>query len=227
MRVLIVEDEAPLREALVDLATGAGHDVLAVGDGEAAVEAGTREEFDLVLLDLMLPKMSGYEVCENLRAHSPGLFIIMLTARGSEDDKVRGLQIGADDYVTKPFGARELLARIDAFARRMERHGGDAERATFDGCDIDFGRCVAKRNGETVSLTAREVAILRLLHRHRERAVSRAEMLEEVWGMPGDLVTRTVDMTIANLRQKVEREPKSPRIVVTVKGVGYAWGKET
>jgi DNA-binding response OmpR family regulator len=109
----------------------------------------------------------------------------------------------------------------------MERHGGDAERATFDGCEIDFGRCEAKRNGEAMTLTAREVAILRLLHRFRERAVSRAELLEEVWGMPGDLVTRTVDMTIANLRQKIEREPKTPLIVVTVKGIGYAWGKET
>jgi two-component system response regulator RegX3 len=222
MRILTVEDEATLQEALVDLLTGEGHTVTAVGDGPGAVEQALSGTFDLVLLDLMLPGLDGLEVCRRIRERKPDLAILMLTARGAESDKVKGLKLGADDYVTKPFGARELLARIEALGRRAIQTAPEMLEA--DECTIDLGRCLATRDGTTVTLTAREVKILRWLHAHRARAVSRAELLEQVWGAPGNLQTRTVDMTIANLRQKIERDAAQPCIVTTVKGVGYAWG---
>jgi DNA-binding response OmpR family regulator len=222
MNILLVEDEPLLRDGVSDLLRGAGHSVTAVGDGPSALKRGTEEPFDLVVLDLMLPGMDGIEVCDGLRTARPGLPILMLTARGSEEEKVLGLRTGADDYVTKPFGARELLARIEALARRAQGSGG-AERIEVDGCLLDLGRCEARRGKKVHPLTAREAGILRWLHRHRDRAVSRAELLQQVWGLPGSLETRTVDMAIANLRQKIERDPSRPRIVVSVKGVGYAW----
>ena len=225
MSILIVEDERSLRDALVDLLTRRGFAVEAVDDGLAAVERGTSGAVDLVLLDLALPRLDGIEACRRLRMARPALPILILTARGSEDDRVRGLQAGADDYLTKPFGSAELLARIDALYRRASITPSDAERVEIDGCILDLGRCLARRRGDAIPLTAREVGILRWLHRHRARAVSRNELLQNIWGASEDLETRTVDMTVANLRQKIEREPAEPRIVVTVKGVGYAWGE--
>jgi two-component system response regulator RegX3 len=227
LRILVVEDDPSLRQGLEDLLAAEGHRVVAVADGETAVDRGADPAIELVLLDLMLPRMDGVEVCRRLRSLRPHLPILMLTARSSEEEKVEGLRSGADDYVTKPFGARELLARIDALGRRLQQAGTVACRLTLDGCAIDVGRCVAVRDGgPEVSLTAREARILEHLHRHRSRAVSRAELLESVWETRGDLQTRTVDMTVANLRQKIERDPARPRIVVTVKGVGYAWGRQ-
>ena len=224
MRVLIVEDEQALREGLTDLLTAAGHEVVAFEFGKDAVATGTEEAFDLVLLDLMLPDLDGVEVCRRLRRARPSLHILMLTARGSEDDKVAGLEAGADDYLTKPFAVRELLARIKAFGRRTTALPTEPELLEADGCVIDLGRLEADRDGEIASLTPRETGILRWLHRHRARAVSRSELLERIWGTSGDLQTRTVDMTIANLRQKIERDPADPQIVLTVKGAGYSWG---
>jgi DNA-binding response OmpR family regulator len=224
LKILVVEDEAGLREALIDLLTGAGHAVVAAADGEAAVQEAQGASFDLCLLDLMLPRKGGLEVCAELRESRPDTYIVMLTARGAEEDKVQGLRSGADDYVTKPFGARELLARVEAFERRLAERPATAEEIEANGVSINLGRCVARRGEEELSLTAREADILRLLHTHQARAVSRSELLEKVWHSPGDLATRTVDMTIANLRQKIEVDPRQPRIIVTVKGVGYAWG---
>lgn len=225
MRILIVEDERSLREALVDLLTKRGFAVEAVANGLEAAERGVRPDVELVLLDLALPGLDGVEVCRRLRMARPALPILILTARGSEDDRVEGLHAGADDYLTKPFGSRELLARIEALMRRSSMAPADAENVEIDGCLLDLGRCEAMRDGGAVALTPREVGILRWLHRHRERAVTRGELLQTVWGASDDLETRTVDMTIANLRQKIEREPAEPRIIVTVKGVGYAWGR--
>lgn len=224
MKILVVEDEQRLREGLIDLLSAADHEVTAVGDGRAAVEAGIGESFDLVLLDLMLPQLDGIEVCRRLRHARPALPILMLTARGSEDEKLAGFAAGADDYVTKPFGVRELLARVDAFARRASSAPSQPEILELDGCTMDLGRHRADRGDEPVHLTAREVGILRWLHRHHSRVVSRSELLERVWGTSGDLQTRTVDMTVAKLRQKIERDPTDPKIVVTVTGAGYAWG---
>jgi DNA-binding response OmpR family regulator len=228
LKILLVEDEPTLRHGLTDLLEGAGHAVEAVEDGLRAVERGVSPAVELVLLDLSLPGLDGLEVCRRLRAARGDLLILMLTARVREDDKVEGLSTGADDYVTKPFGARELLARVDALARRVRRDGASAspEVVERDGCTIDLGRCTATRDGQTVSLTAREARILRLLHQHRARALTRGELLEKAWGASSSLQTRTVDMTIANLRQKIERDASAPRIVTTVKGVGYAWGTE-
>jgi DNA-binding response OmpR family regulator len=223
VKILIVEDETSLREGLVDLIGGAGHQVDAVGDGLSAVTRGSEPDVDVVLLDLMLPGMNGLDVCRHLKEKRPELFILMLTARGSEDDKVNGLETGADDYITKPFGTRELLARLEAVGRRIESVPTDGT-IEIGKMILDLGRLEMQRDGESTSLTPREVGILSCLFRHRGRAVSRAELLEKIWGAPGNLETRTVDMTISNLRQKIETDPACPEVVVTIKGVGYAWG---
>ena len=222
VRVLVVEDEPSLRDGIVDLLAGDNHEVVAVGDGVAGVEAGLRDPFDLVVLDLMLPRLDGMEVCRRLRAARPGMPILMLTARGSEDDKVRGLMEGADDYVTKPFSARELLARVRALGRRAP--GGESlDEVQVEGVVIDLARMVVRRGDAHVALTPREVGIVRWLYRHQDRVVSRAELLEQVFGQRGDLQTRAVDMAIAVLRKKLEDDPAKPRLIVSVKGAGYAW----
>ena len=224
MRILVVEDDASLREGLVDLLEGAGHAVDAVADGRAAVDRGSREPVDVVLLDLMLPRLEGVEACRLLRAARPHVGILMLTARGAHRDRVRGLRAGADDYLPKPFSPDELLARIEALGRRLCAATTEAERLEADGCLLDLGRLCCERDGRRSNLTPREAGILRWLYRHRERAVSRSELLERVWGVRGDLETRTVDASIVKLRKKVERDPRKPCIVVSVQGVGYAWG---
>ena len=162
-----------------------------------------------------------------MRANSSlkGLPILMLTARGAEEDKVKGLEVGADDYVTKPFGPRELLARVQALERRAHVAPAEPEIIEADGCRIDLGHCEADRGNKPIALTAREVGVVRWLYRHRARTVSRGELLEHVWNTRPDMETRTVDMTIAHLRHKIERDPANPAIIVSVKGVGYAWGQ--
>ncbi len=224
MRILVVEDEPTLREGLTDLLEAAGHQVRAVADGREAVHPGSAAAADLVVLDLMLPGLDGIEVCRQLRQTHPQLGILMLTARGAEEDKVAGLHAGADDYLTKPFGARELLARVEAVGRRRQPQAAGPEVLSAAGWTFDLGRCRARRDGADVELTAREAGILRLLWLHRDRAVTRAELLERVWESRGDLETRAVDMAIVKLRQKIEPDPARPRLVVTVKGIGYAWG---
>jgi DNA-binding response OmpR family regulator len=196
--------------------------VTAVGDGVAGVETGLGELFDLVVLDLMLPRLDGIEVCRRLRSARPGLPILMLTARGSEDDKVRGLGEGADDYVTKPFSARELLARVRALGRRAPATES-LDEVQVDGAKIDLARMVVVRGEQRTMLTPREVGIVRWLFRHQDRIVTRAELLEQVFGQRGDLQTRAVDMAIAVLRKKLERDPAKPELIVSVKGAGYAW----
>jgi DNA-binding response OmpR family regulator len=224
MRILVVEDEPVLREGLVDLLRGAGHDVEAAGDGVTAGERAAREDFDLLVLDVTLPGEDGLTACRRLRRQRPHLPVLMLTARAAEPQKVQGFEAGADDYVTKPFGALELLARVEALGRRARAIPADPEVLEVDGCRLDLGRLQGRRGEREFTLTAREASIVRWLYRHRGRAVSRAELLESVWGLRADLETRTVDVTIANLRQKIEADPARPALVVAVKGVGYAWG---
>ncbi|MBL8115737.1 MAG: response regulator transcription factor [Acidobacteria bacterium] len=224
MRILVVEDDLSLREGLLELLSTAGHQPEGVADGTLATERGLAEAWDLVLLDLMLPGRDGVDVCRRLREARPGMPILMLTARAGEDDVVRGLNAGADDYVTKPFGARELLARIVSVTRRLAREPGDPEVLESDGCEMDLARHVARRGGVAVALTPKETGILRWLYRHRAATVTRKDLLVNVWNVSGDLTTRTVDVTIANLRAKIERDSRKPRIVVAVKGAGYAWG---
>lgn len=223
MRVLVVEDEVMLREGLVDLLEGAGHEVVAVGDGESAVDLGVRHAFDMAVLDLMLPRLDGLEVCRRLRLARPALPVLMLTARGGEADKVDGLRMGADDYMTKPFSPRELLARLEVFERRLRAAPRPPEVFSVAGADFDLSRGVVARQGHPEEpLTAREIGILRWLHLHRGRAVTRAELLEHVWGVSPNVETRTVDVTIANLRKKVELDPKHPTVILSMKGIGYA-----
>jgi DNA-binding response OmpR family regulator len=222
VRILVVEDEPSLREGISDLLRGDGHAVTAVGDGVAGVEAGLGELFDLVVLDLMLPRLDGLEVCRRLRSARPGLPILMLTALGSEDDKVRGLGEGADDYVTKPFSARELLARVRALGRRAPATES-LDEVQVAGAVIDLAHMVVIRGELRIALTPREVGIVRWLHRHQDRVVTRAELLEQVFGQRGDLQTRAVDMAIAVLRKKLEHDPGKPELIVSVKGAGYAW----
>ncbi len=224
VRILVVEDEPNLRDGIVDLLTGDGHHVTSVGDGVAGVEAGLRDSYDVVVLDLMLPRLDGMEVCRRLRSARPGTPILMLTARGSEDDKVRGLMEGADDYVTKPFSARELLARVRAVGRRAPKEES-LDEVVLDGATIDLARMIIVRGDASVTLTPREVGIVRFLYRHRDRVVTRAELLEQVFGQRGDLQTRAVDMAIAVLRKKLEVDPARPVTIVSVKGAGYAWGR--
>jgi two-component system response regulator RegX3 len=222
VRVLVVEDEPALREGISDLLRGDGHSVTAVGDGVAGVEAGLGELFELVVLDLMLPRLDGIEVCRRLRSARPGLPILMLTARGAEDDKVRGLGEGADDYVTKPFSARELLARVRALGRRAPATES-LDEVQVDGAVIDLAHMVVVRGDHRTPLSPREVGIVRWLFRHQDRIVTRAELLEQVFGQRGDLQTRAVDMAIAVLRKKLERDPAKPELIISVKGAGYAW----
>jgi DNA-binding response OmpR family regulator len=224
VRILVIEDEASLREGIADLLAGDGHAVTTAADGVAGVETGLREPFDVVLLDLMLPRLDGMEVCRRLRAARPEMPILILTARGSEDDKVRGLVEGADDYVTKPFSARELLARVRAVGRRAPA-GDSLDAVEVDGALIDLARMAVIRDGQVVSLTPREVGIVRWLYRHRGRVISRAELLEHVFGQRGDLQTRAVDMAISVLRKKIETNPAAPALIVSVKGGGYVWGR--
>ncbi|MCP4896004.1 MAG: response regulator transcription factor [bacterium] len=225
MQILIIEDEDSLREGLLDLIRAAGHEVDCASTAAAGLDLAAVNATDLVLLDLMLPDGDGIDVCSRLREQHPQIAILMLTARGSENDKVKGLNAGADDYVTKPFGARELLARIEAIARRTRIRPTTPTRIEIDGSQLDLNRHLAQRGETQTHLTPRESAILHWLYHQRQRAVSRAELLEQVWGTRGDLKTRTVDMTIANLRQKIELDPADPQIIKTVTGVGYAWGQ--
>ena len=224
-RILMVEDDAELASLISEYLSETGLTVEVESDGAQAENAVKRFAPDLIILDVMLPNKDGLEICRDIRATFKGP-ILVLTARGAEDEKVQGLQAGADDYVTKPFGSRELLARIEALGRRANTSPEPPQTIETDGCRIDIGRLVANRDDRKGMLTAREANILRWLHEHRTRAVSRAELLTEVWGASAEQQTRTVDMTIANLRQKIEADPSNPRIVVTVKGIGYAWGPE-
>jgi DNA-binding response OmpR family regulator len=173
----------------------------------------------------MLPRRDGIDVCRRIRESQPSTLVLMLTAKGSEDDKVAGFAAGADDYVTKPFGPRELLARIEALNRRRDREPTGPKRPFgIRGCRFDLDRLQVERDGRITPLTVKEMGIVRLLRHHGGRPVTREQLLEEVWQVDGSLMTRTVDVTIAKLRRKIERDPSRPEIIVTVKGVGYAWG---
>ncbi|MCH6551088.1 MAG: response regulator transcription factor, partial [Planctomycetes bacterium] len=211
------------RRGLVDALRYAGFDLLECDNGRAAVELALESEIDLVLLDVMLPGMDGFSVLERLRRSQPTLPVIMVTARGAEEDRVRGLTDGADDYVVKPFSAKELLARVEAVLRRSPQRTQDVGTLRVDSRTIDLERReVCWPDDTTRQLTEREVAILRYLAVSRDRAVDRKELLHHVWGLnPKGIQTRTVDMHIARLREKLGDDPAEPRIILTVRGKGY------
>ena len=226
--VLVVEDDASLRRGVVDALRAAGYDPHECARGDTAVDAAAGCAAGLVLLDVALPGRDGFTVLGELRAARPGLPVIMLTARGDEDDRVRGLSLGADDYVVKPFSARELLARVEAVLRRSgERPAGLGELRLGE-TRVDLGRReVHRSDGESRALTEADAELLRYLAAHRERAVDRRELLRQLWSCdPTDIRTRMVDMQVLRLREKLELVPSQPRFVVTVRGKGYALGRE-
>jgi two-component system response regulator MtrA len=226
-RVLVVDDDAALAEMLGIVLRGEGFEPTFVSDGDKALDAFRDTRPDLVLLDLMLPGMDGIEVCRRLRVLSATLPIIMLTARDDEVDKVLGLEIGADDYVTKPFSLAELRSRVRAVLRRAQRPAGAAgveDVLEAEGVRLDATRRTAERDGEPVQLTYVEFEILRSLMRSPGRVLSRRALLESVWDSADYREQRTIDVHIRHLREKLESDPSAPQLIRTVRGVGYRFG---
>ena len=218
-RILVVEDEPRLARGLQDDLTLEGFAVHVAVDGAEATRLAREQAFDLIILDVMLPKKDGFEVCRELRREGVRTPIIMLTARTGESDKVLGLEVGADDYVTKPFSPKELRARVKAVLRRV---GEDAPATyRFGEVEVDFGRYELRRADNVVEMTALELKLLGAFIRHRGRTLSRARLLDEVWGSGTFVTDRVVDTHITNLRKKIEPEPSIPRYLVSVRGVGY------
>jgi two-component system response regulator RegX3 len=226
-RVLIVEDEGALAAGLADALRYQGYACDVAPDGRAALEAARKSRYDLMLLDVMLPEVSGFDVIRTLRQEGNRTPTIMLTAKGAETDRVRGLDLGADDYVTKPFAIAELVARVGAQVRRARMDRGDGETFECDGVVFDLGRLTARRGAEEIAITPREGQILRHLRSRRGNVVTRDEFLLQVWEYKSaNVETRTVDNTLAAMRKKIERDPADPKIVLTVRGKGYRWGGE-
>ena len=220
-RVLIIEDEPTLIIGLRDSCEYEGYDVVVATDGEEAIHKACDTTPDIILLDIMLPKMSGLDVCRNLRSRGVSAPIIMLTARSQEIDKVVGLEAGADDYVTKPFGLNELLARMRAHLRRATKRVADIDVYRFGDIELDFKRYRASKGGRELELTPREFKVLKCFILHREEVVTREQLLDEVWGYDNFPISRTVDNHIAKLRQKIEDVPTKPEYLITIHGVGY------
>ena len=226
--VLVVEDDAAIRRGLVDMLRFAGYAVREAGDGQAGLDAALTGPVDLVLLDILMPRMDGLSVLREVRRARATLPVIMLTARGEEEDKVRGLKEGADDYIVKPFGAAELLARVQAVLRRSPERPVALKKLTVAGRTIDFERREAVLAGGTRhALSEREAELLAYLAASRGRAVSRDELLSRVWGLdPRGVQTRTVDMTVARLRELLGDDPEEPKVIVTVRAKGYMLGAD-
>ena len=221
-RVLIVEDDPAILRGLADNLRFESHEVLTATDGETGYRLAREQRPEVVVLDLMLPRMSGYEVCRKLRAEGVQTPIVMLTARGEEADRILGLDLGADDYVTKPFSVRELLARIRAVLRRAHPLKAMPDELRFGDVAIDFRKYEARKGDRVVDLTRKEFGILRLLAARAGDVVTRDDLLNEVWGYESSPTTRTVDTHVASLRAKLGDDPAQPRLQ-TVHGVGYKW----
>ncbi len=220
-RILIIEDELPMRTALKDVLQAEGYRVLTAADGEAGLERAIAEKPDLLLLDLMMPKLDGFAVCAGLRRVSNPVPILMLTAKGQVEDRVKGLDVGADDYLVKPFSTDELLARVRALLRRAHKTTRALRTLTLGDVRLDFVQQQAWRGRKELHLTAKEFAVLRLLAEAEGEPISRDRFLDAVWGYTAFPTTRTVDMHIATLRGKIEKNPEKPRFIHTVHGVGY------
>jgi two-component system, OmpR family, alkaline phosphatase synthesis response regulator PhoP len=233
-KILIAEDDNPIREGLEDLLEGEGYDIISAKNGEIALELYKSEKVDLALLDIMMPKLSGYDVCREIRKTDDKLPIIFLTAKEEEIDKVVGLELGADDYIVKPFGVRELLARINSVLRRSRNqssseHDNDNNRGdnpiVFGECSIDTVRFTLSRTAQVFNLSEREVNLLIYFYKHPDEVLSRELLLEKFWGIEYSGTTRTLDQHIAKLRQKIEENPAHPRHIHTVHGTGYRFLK--
>lgn len=219
--ILVIEDEPSVAIALRDSLESEGHSVQVVSDGSAGFQTASSESFDLILLDLMLPKMSGLEICQRLRANEIETPIIMLTARGASSDAAFGLKLGADDYIPKPFDVGELLARIEAVLRRSNRPQAEKQLFTIGNVQLDLQRLKATRDGEPLDLSPREFEILQLLIAHTGETVTREQLLHHIWGEHASLYTRTIDAHITRLRQKIEPNPANPEYIITAHRVGY------
>ena len=220
-RLFLVEDEPGLVLTLTDRLTREGYHVESASDGESGLERAATEPFDLLLLDVMLPRMSGLDIVRDLRRRGIETPIIMVTARGQVVDRVVGLKLGADDYVTKPFDMSELLARIEAKLRRPPANPHPVDGYAFGDVRIDFRKAEATRAGEMLDLSAREFQLLRYFIEHRGATLTREELLNEVWGYNSMPSTRTVDVHVAWLRQKIEANPRHPQFILTIHGLGY------
>jgi DNA-binding response OmpR family regulator len=220
-RVLIIEDETAMRTALQDVLAAEGYRVLAAGDGAAGLQRAIDEKPDLILLDIMMPKLDGYAVCAELRRLSNPVPVLMLTAKGQVQDRVTGLDAGADDYLVKPFSTDELLARVRALLRRVQRHQHGPDTLQLGENRIDLVKQTAVRRRKPLHLTSKEFAMLRLMAEAGGEPVSRERFLDVVWGYTAFPTTRTVDNHIASLRGKLESNPDEPRWIKTVHGVGY------
>ncbi len=221
-RILLVEDEAGLRRTLKDLLVSSGYVVETSGDGVEAQGRAETEAFDLIVLDVMLPSRSGFDVARNLRKNGVQTPVLMLTARTELNNKVQGFKSGADDYVTKPFEAPELLVRVEALLRRAQTGSRKKIQAwDFEDISVDFTKARLIRKGKQIDLSERECRLLQHLIESRGEVVTRDELLEEVWGYEAPPMTRTVDVHISWLRQKLEDDPANPRFIVTVHGQGY------
>lgn len=218
--ILLVEDEAALRATLSDRLRGEGYVVDTAVDGHEALEKAANQPFDLVILDLMLPGRSGLDICRDIRQAGMATPILILTARNQTIDKVVGLKLGADDYVTKPFESAELIARIEVLLRRVPIQTGQGIHE-FGSIHVDVKRSEVIRDGKPIYLTGREFQLLRYFIERAGSTVPRKELLQSVWGYDAETLTRTVDTHVASLRQKLEEDPKRPELIVTVAGVGY------
>jgi two-component system alkaline phosphatase synthesis response regulator PhoP len=220
-RVLIIEDEPDMVLGLRDNFEFEGYDVLVARDGSEGLKRAMSDSPDVILLDIMLPRMSGLDVCRQLRSNGVDTPIIMLTARGQEIDKVIGLEMGADDYVTKPFSIKELLARVRAHLRRARKQVADIESYIFGDVNLNFKKYQATRGEQEIELSPREFELLKYFIQHRGETITRDQLLDDVWGYDNYPFTRTVDNHIAKLRQKVEPVPAEPKYIITVHRVGY------
>lgn len=220
-RILIIEDETPMRTALADVLEGEGYRPLTAADGEIGLRKAVEEKPDLILLDIMMPKLDGFAVCAELRRLGNPVPVLMLTAKGQIEDRVAGLDVGADDYLVKPFSTEELLARVRALLRRSHRQGKTATKLKLGDVEVDLARQTAMRGRKPIHLTAKEFSMLRLMAEAAGEPVSREKFLDAVWGYTSFPTTRTVDNHIASLRAKLEKNPDAPRWLKTVHGVGY------
>jgi DNA-binding response OmpR family regulator len=225
-RVLVVEDDAAIRQGIVDALQFQGYVTVEAATGPDGLNKAIGVDCDLILLDLVLPGRDGLDILREVRAVRPTLPVIILTARGEEDDRVQGLRLGADDYVVKPFSVKELLARVEAVLRRSPERPSDIRQIRLPAGCADLDRCeVCFDDGQRVELSPREVELLRYLAGNADRAVSREEILSRVWRIdPIGLETRTIDMHIARLREKLRDDPAHPRVILTVRGKGYSFG---
>lgn len=222
-RILVVEDDDAIRTGIVDSLDFAHFEVIEASDGDSGMKMAVRGGYDLLLLDLVLPGATGLEILAEVRTSRPTIPVIILTALGDEKDRVKGLKLGADDYVVKPFSMKELLARVDAVLRRSPERPTDVRSISFPGGKADMSRAeLVFDNGESCDISEREMELLRYLAGNRGRAVSRQEILRRVWRIdPDKIETRTIDMHVARLREKLRDDPSSPHIIMTVRGKGY------